>query len=242
MRPTPASIARSPPCASEQASLRRPFEDRIRAAKLASLVPARRNAHFSAAVETPKAKRTEMQKALVAEFARVNTVTPDEIDRSLDARTQGPPARAAPPHRRAGKSPQELRHDPGAVGRGPGSADLHLSTAAIFRTPAPRSSRASSPFSTIRPIPSGLPRRRHARLDRLPHGLCEMAHERPPSAHGPRLRQPAVDAPFRPRHRADARQLRRQRPAAVAPGAARLAGPRIHRLGLGHQAHAAADR
>ena len=63
------------------------MEDRLRAAKLASLVPAKRKA-LLAASKTPKAKRTEMQKALVAEFARYNTVTLDEIDRSLDARTK----------------------------------------------------------------------------------------------------------------------------------------------------------
>jgi uncharacterized protein DUF1553/uncharacterized protein DUF1549/cytochrome c len=72
---------------SEQTSLRGPIENRIRASKLASLAPARRKALLAAA-KAPKAKRTEMQKALVAEFARVNTVTPDEIDRSLDARTK----------------------------------------------------------------------------------------------------------------------------------------------------------
>ena len=137
MPPTPSVDRQLVALRSEQASLRRPIEDRVRASKLASLAPARADGLSRRGEIARKARRTEMQKTLVAEFARVNTVTPDEIDRSLDARTKARRLELAPPHRRARKSPQELRHDPGVVGRGAGSADLHLRRG-DFRNPGPQ--------------------------------------------------------------------------------------------------------
>lgn len=71
----------------EQGRLRRPFENRIRAAKLAS-VPAGKRAALLTAVRTPARGRSEMQKALVAEFGRFATASTEEVDRALDARTK----------------------------------------------------------------------------------------------------------------------------------------------------------
>jgi hypothetical protein len=71
----------------EQSRLRRPFENRIRAAKLAG-VPAVKRAALLAAIRTPARGRNEMQKALVAEFGRFATASSEEVDRALDARTK----------------------------------------------------------------------------------------------------------------------------------------------------------
>jgi hypothetical protein len=71
----------------EQAKLRRPFENRIRTAKLAA-VPAGKRSVLLAAVRTPAAGRNEMQKALVAELGRFAAASSAEIDRALDARTK----------------------------------------------------------------------------------------------------------------------------------------------------------
>ena len=61
-------------------------------------------------------------------------------------------------------------------------------------------------------------------------------------ADGPRGRQPSVGPPLRPRDRADGQRLRPQRPAAVAPGAARLAGRRTHGPRLEHEGDPSPDR
>jgi hypothetical protein len=68
----------------EQAKLRRPFENRIRAVKLAA-VPASKRSALLTAVRTPAAGRNEMQKALVAELGRF-AASSAEVDRALDTR------------------------------------------------------------------------------------------------------------------------------------------------------------
>ena len=99
------------------------------------------------------------------------------------------------------------------------------------RQPALRP-RRTRPARRGRP-PRARPRalRRFVRIDpigqRPPRagGLARLARE---PADRPRDREPGLAAPLRPRARAHARQLRRRRPAAEPPGAARHPGRRIH--------------
>ena len=61
-------------------------------------------------------------------------------------------------------------------------------------------------------------------------------------ADGPGGRQPHLGPPLRPGDRADRHRLRPQRPAAVAPGPARLAGRRVHGPRLEHEGDPPPDR
>ena len=71
----------------EMSRVRRPFENRIRATKLAA-VPKGKRAALLVAIRTPAAGRNEMQKALVAELGRFAAASSAEVDRALDARTK----------------------------------------------------------------------------------------------------------------------------------------------------------
>ena len=84
------------------------------------------------------------------------------------------------------------------------------------------------------PLPADAPRNRL--------GLARWLTSPGESAHGPRHGQSALAAVFRPGAGEDAGQFRRPVRAAVASGAARLAGDGADPIGLGPAAHPAADR
>jgi len=68
---------------AEIGRLRRPYEEKLRTAKLA-VVPKSKRASLQAALRTPAAGRNETQKALVAEFGRTAGVATADVERSLD--------------------------------------------------------------------------------------------------------------------------------------------------------------
>ena len=71
---------------AEIVKLRRPFEERIRSQKLAAVNKGRRSALV--ANRSAAAGRGETQKSPVTESRRVAKISPDEIDRALDAKTR----------------------------------------------------------------------------------------------------------------------------------------------------------
>ena len=83
------------------------------------------------------------------------------------------------------------------------------------------------------PFPADLPRNRL--------GLRQVAAAARASAHGARHGQSLLERSVRHRPREDGRRLRRLRRVAVASGAARLAGRRVPRIGLGREEAVQAD-
>ncbi len=82
---------------------------------------------------------------------------------------------------------------------------------------------------------AGRPAAQPARVRRVADAAGEPAD-------GPRHGQPLLAAGVRDRHRPHQRGLRRHRRRAVEPGAARLAGGRVPRVGLGRETYVQADR
>jgi hypothetical protein len=71
-------------CLKELADLRRPYEDRLRQAKLKAIPEAIRE-DTRAALVTPSDKRSEVQRYLAAKFKDVLRVPPEEVDKALTA-------------------------------------------------------------------------------------------------------------------------------------------------------------
>ncbi len=97
-----------------------------------------------------------------------------------------------------------------------------------------------SPPSTSYTAPArdDLSRRQHG----APAGLRSLDHRPIQPPDGPRGRQSSLGPPLRPGDRAVGQRLRPQRPAAVAPGPARLARGRVHGTRLEHEGDPPPDR